>query len=160
ITPFALDTRDERRWIGFVSKRRVRPRTFETAFSALLQAAVSELGLMPAEWEVDLIPRAETLREWIEEHPDVAELERVVRSPNPSRRFDDDRQAMRDLGAVEKDERYKPPRNQRLDLESEIFQEFEEDATEGYVDLTVHSRSGRGTRVKFSTTQEKAIESY
>ena len=94
-------TRRKRRWIGLVSEALVRGRVqFETAFSALLQAAVLELGLVPAEWEVDLLPLAGDPRERLEEHLDVAELERVVRLPNPSRMFDDDREAMRKLAAV------------------------------------------------------------
>lgn len=164
MVPFAVDLREERRWVGFGTTSRIRASTFRQAFAVILNAAVARLGLFPSEWDVDLIASAESVREWIREHPDVAAMTRVVKYPNPARDFDRERQEMRELAARSKTERFVPQRSGRLNLEdSELFDQFLEEAELGYVEIRLTSREGHQQKAHFSTAKDAdhtVVDSY
>jgi hypothetical protein len=164
MVPFAVDLREERRWVGFVTTSRIRATTFRQAFAVILNAAVARLGFFPSEWDIDPIASAETVREWIREHPDVAAMTRIVKYPNPARDFDAERQEMRELAARSKTERFVPQRNGRLNLErSELFDQFLQEAELGYVEIRLTSREGHQQEAKFSTAKDAdhvVIDSY
>ena len=143
MVPFAIDLRENHRWVGFATSTRIRPSGFVVGFAAALNAAVGRLGLLPSEWEVDLVVGRSRVEEWIELHPDVFKLHRVVRRPNPGRRVDDDLEAMRRLGARQKKEEYTPGRNRTFNLrENDEFEKLLEGLDTGDVEITLHARHG------------------
>jgi hypothetical protein len=147
IVPFAVDLRRDRRWIAFAPTARIQPVTFTLGFKVLLESAVTSLGLMPAEWDVDLIPSTKRIFEWLSENPDVSEFIRVVRRPNPDRQVHQDIARMRSMGARTKREEYTPFYGKTLNLADnpELVEELIARAPEGDVDITIRTRTGRST---------------
>jgi hypothetical protein len=54
IIPFAIDLRDQNRWVAFAPTGRLRAKMFAVGLQRVLNNAVSATGLMPTDWEVDL----------------------------------------------------------------------------------------------------------
>jgi hypothetical protein len=71
ISPFAVDLRTGRRWVAFSPAARLGPKLFTFGFERVLNSAVSEAGLLPTEWEVDLVVSIRRVDRWIELHPQV-----------------------------------------------------------------------------------------
>ncbi len=145
LVPFAIDIRDSKRWIAFAPASRIKARGFALAFENLLAKAVSDLRLMAAGWDVDLIPARSRIYEWIEEHPDVKELDRLVKLPNPGIDLKGERERMQQIGSVKKYERYIPGYAATLNLrgeEREVIQKLLEGLEQGDIELTVKTRSG------------------
>jgi hypothetical protein len=155
MVPFAIDLRDDRRWIGFVTSRHIRARRFQDSLTAILNETVASIGLMPSEWAVDLVISAETVYEWIEEHPEVARLTRIVKFPNPSQDYDDERQRMRQLGAARKEEVYTPRRGERLRLDGNPEMDaYLEGVDLGFVEIRLQSREGADSKAFFTTAEQ------
>jgi hypothetical protein len=110
MVPFAIDLREHERWIAFGTSLRIQPQGFASGFEATLNAALDKLGLMPTEWEVDLVLGKARVEEWLLEHPAVISFTRIIRFPNPDRLIDQDRADMQALAARTKSETFSVPR--------------------------------------------------
>jgi hypothetical protein len=108
MVPFAIDLRESERWIAFGTSLRIQPPGFAAGFQATLNAAVAQVGdgLMPTEWEVDLVTGQHRVEEWLEIHPNVTTFTRVVRLHNPREKLDADRAEMKALAARTKTETF------------------------------------------------------
>ncbi len=116
VVPFAVDLRDHRRWVAVATSARIQHVRFATGLAAVLNDAVSQLGLMPTDWEVDTISSRSNLLEWVASHSNIVRLRRVVKFSNPGRDLDRDRQEMRELSATVQETEFRALQGRRLHL--------------------------------------------
>ena len=136
IVPFAVDLRDDRRWIGFGTSQKIRQATFCTHFEDALNRAVDTLDLLALRWEVDLVSSMEDLDEWLREHPLIKKVTRILKMPNPQRDLSEERAAMRALRATRKREEWTTSdRGQHLRVSSQEFRTLLDGIEEGYVEI-------------------------
>jgi hypothetical protein len=109
MVPFAVDLREDQRWVAFGTSLRIQGQGFASGFEACLNAALAKLGLMPTEWQVDLVLGQARVEDWLLEHPNLIVFTRIVRLSNPGRTVDDDRAEMRELAARTKRETFEVP---------------------------------------------------
>lgn len=145
ISPFAVDLRDQNRWVAFSPAARLGHKMFAYGFERVLNTAVSAAGLIPTEWEVDLVVSRYKVDRWIAHHPDVYKLKRTVKFTNPGRDFDSDREEMRKLSARRKTEDFAAASNQVLDTTSETFSGKLDGVDTGDIDLVLTARGERGS---------------
>ena len=152
VAPFAVDLRDGNRWVGFAPTASLRPATFAAGLEQALNRAVVAAGLIPTEWEVDLVTARAEIDEWLLAHPLVYFLRRTVKMPNPGRDVDDDRAEMRALAARRKTEEFSAGRNNILDINSEEFRQKLDGTQTGDLELQMvaHDAEGPG-RSKFNS---------
>lgn len=149
--PFAVDLRNERRWVAFATSTNIRQINFGAGFQFVLNQAVSELGLWPTNWEFDLVLSRGTVRQWINDHPQVFRLVRTLRFSNPGIDLDAERAAMRALGAERLREEYSAPRSGLLETGGDEFERKLEGVETGDATLRVYAREGR-THVEFRSS--------
>ncbi len=152
LVPFAVDLRENERWVAFGTTQRIQPTNFAAGFEATVNAAVASLGLLPSEWEVDLIIGKERVEEWLQVNPDVFKFTRTVRFHNPSLQLDADRKEMKALAAEVKSSTYTTrKRKSHLRIQdNEEFQRQLEGVDTGDLDVYFEARKGSG-RVSFSS---------
>lgn len=144
LAPFAIDLRDERRWLAFAPTYRIHPPGFVFGFHATLSAAIAQLDLWPTEWGVELVLRQRAVRRWLDEHPDVVLVQITYRLHNPSDRIDDVRQDMRNWNATVASRAYRNDRRQTLNTyDNEEFDSSLADVEEGHSDVFIRSGHGR-----------------
>jgi hypothetical protein len=154
-SPFAVDLRDDRRWVAFAPAARIQPATFRRGFSAVLNAAVQRLKLWPSEWEFDLVLEKRTVEEWIAEHNAVFYFRRKVKLTNPGREIDEDRAEMRALAARSKEESFTAPYNRTLRLqESEEFSRKLDGLETGDLEVYLRARGPGGTQFVFRSDEQ------
>lgn len=159
IVPFAVDLRDDRRWVGHATSPRIRAETYAYGFAVALNVAVGDLGLWPSDWEVDLVVEPIAVEEWIKRHPDIREFTRTVKLPNPGRDISDDLAEMRALAAKTKEETFTAQYDKTLRITDEIgrlTQEFAEKLQglgEGQVEISLEAR-GRDQVYRFSSRKQ------
>ena len=157
MTPFAIDLRENRRWIGFTSTRRIRQRNFTNALSIVMTTAAAEAGLVPLEWDVDLSTPTQSVIEWLADHPSVQLMTRVVRTPNPRKVFDEDRKRLQQLDASWSETTYHAHRGKDLDLQgNQAFDDLVEGIEEGYIEIRLTSREG-SQKAEFFSRKHAAI---
>jgi hypothetical protein len=153
VVPFAVDLREDQRWVAFATTNRLQPAGFAYGLERVLNQAVSDAGLIPTEWEVDLVAARARIEEWLRENPLVHMLRRTVKFTNPGRDLDEDRREMQALGARRKTEEFKAPPNATLDTSSPQFNNKLDGTETGDLELLIKSRGHQGVRdVTFSTT--------
>lgn len=161
--PFAVDMRSDRRWVAFAPSARIQPSGFAAVFREVLNAAVRELDLWPSDWDVDLVTSPSTIRAWVEAHPRVFKLSRVVRTTNPGVDLSDERARMAALRARTKKEEYTAGYAQDLKVsDNPAFEEAIEGVEQGDVDIRMTAR-GDGRNVTFSSTKrhdESSVEAF
>src|SRR5262249_44377483 len=135
ILPFAIDLRDQNRWVAFAPTSKLRARMFIDGFQRVLNNAVSVLGLMPTEWEVDLVVSLGQVEQWLQENPLVHRLKRTIKFTNPGRDLDSDRQEMRALHARRKTEEFAASSRGILDINSDDFRSKLEGVETGDIEL-------------------------
>jgi hypothetical protein len=164
MVPFAVDMRDDRRWIAFATAQRIRPQSFANAFRAALNNAVTTLKLFPTEWEVDLVTAQSTIEEWLEEHPDVVVFARTVRFPNPVRDLSGVHAEMNELAARTKREEFVAAHGGILSLRNSLqLPALLEGVQDGNVDVKIVARGDGGTKPRFNTklaSDEAYIDEY
>jgi hypothetical protein len=152
MVPFAVDLRNDRRWIAFGTAQRIRPQGFANAFQVALNNAVQELRLLPSIWEVDLVTSPTTIVEWLAENPDVINVRRTVRYPNPVRDLRGVHAEMAELAAKVKREEFSAPAGQRLALRpGPLLDSLLEGVDNGNTDVRFEARGEGGTRPRFNT---------
>ncbi|CDO31522.1 hypothetical protein BN979_04335 [Mycolicibacterium vulneris] len=144
IVPFAVDLRDGERWVAFATTARLQDSSFRVGLENVLNHAVAKLGLMPTEWEVDLVTSTGVIREWIRRNPLVHNLRRTIKFTNPGKNLDDDRREMRALGANRKTEEFAARPRKTLDVDSDEFQEKLVGTETGDLDVVMVSRGLHG----------------
>lgn len=164
IVPFAVDLREHQRWIGFATTSRLQPPTFRTGFESVLNEAVSALGLVPVNWEVDLVTSGSRVLEWLKQNPKVHLLRRTLKFTNPGKNLDDDRQQMRALAANRKTEEFKAAYGKSLNIESEEFEDKLHGTETGDLHVVMEARGAHGVRnVKFNsddTVDESKVDDF
>ena len=144
ISPFVVDLREGDRWVGFSPAARLGPKAFAIGFERVLNSAVLAGGVIPTEWEVDLVVSRNRVDEWIRVHPLVHMLRRTIKFTNPGRDLDSDRAEMRALAARRKTEEFKAPSNGVLNVRSDTFREKLNGVETGDIELYLKSRGSRG----------------
>lgn len=145
VVPFAIDLHDSQRWVGFAPAPRLQSKMFVNGLRRVLNNAVTEAGLIPAEWEVDLVTSRESVDQWLSIHPLVHRLKRTIKFSNPGRDLDEDRQEMRALNARRKTEEFKASSRGVLNIESERFRSKLDGTETGDLELYLEARGAPGT---------------
>ncbi|MBO4239014.1 hypothetical protein [Pseudonocardia alni] len=144
VVPFAIDIRDNQRWVSFIPRQGLRRAEFIVGLGRVLTTAVADLGLFPQEWDVDLVTSRGQISDWLRANPLVFNLRRTVKFSNPGRDLDSDRQEMRELAANRKTEEFAAPYGKILDISSPAFQEKLDGTEEGNLEVQLQARSTGG----------------
>lgn len=150
MVPFAVDLRDDRRWVAFGTAQRVRPQGFANAFQLALNNAVAAALQFPSVWEIDLVTSTTTISEWLDENPDVVTVKRTIRYPNPVRDLAGVHAEMADLAAKIKREEFVAPPGAHLNVRPQLTV-LTEGVEDGNADLRIEARGEGGTRPRFNT---------
>lgn len=159
VVPFAVDLREHRRWTAYVTTGRIRSTFFRQAFEAVLNHAVGAMGLLPVDWEVDLVMSTTALTDWISEHPDVIQIRRTVKLVNPLKDVDEARRKMRALRGDRYRDVISAGRNETLDVANDSFQRHIAPIETGDAVVEITARMGEaGTqRFKSETHSERTV---
>ena len=164
IVPFAVDLRQGARWIGFATTQRLPAQSFRTGLESVLNEAVAAMGLIPVDWEVDLVTSTSRIYDWLRVNPRVHRLVRTLKFSNPGRDIDEDRQEMRALAANRKTEEFKAAPRKELNIESQEFQEKLEGTETGDLHVVMEARGAHGVRnVRFNsndTVDNSMVEDF
>ena len=160
VVPFAIDTRENNRWVAFAVARRMQASQFRRGLQLVLQAAVAEHRTIAAEWEVDLITSRAEIYAWLAENPRVHLMKRTVKFTNPGRDLDEDRRAMRELGARRMTEEYAAHPNRTLNTGSAEFAEKLDGVETGNVEIDLTARSEEGSTQANFTTRERPSTTF
>ncbi|MBU8825820.1 hypothetical protein [Mycolicibacterium goodii] len=164
IVPFAVDLRSDQRWVAFATTSRLQPQSFSTGLESVFNEAVIAVGLIPVDWEVDLVTSTSRIMEWLRENPRVHKLRRTLKFSNPGKDLDDDRAEMRALAANRKTEEFKAPRGKTLNIDSQEFESKLEGTETGNLHVILESRGSHGVRnVKFNsndTVDNSLVEDF
>ena len=151
VVPFAIDLREHERWVAFAPTGRMRPRQFVVGFQKVLNEAVLRAGLIPADWEVDLVTSEGRIEAWLSDHPRVYFVRRTIKFSNPGKDLSVDEAEMRALGANRKTEEFAAPRGQTLRTEGDDFREKLDGTGRGNLDVILRRGGPMGTASKCST---------
>jgi hypothetical protein len=158
VVPFAVDIRDDQRWVAFAPAPRLQPGGFRRGLELVLRQAVADAKVLGAEWDVDLVTSRASIEQWLEEHPRVFKLQRTVKFSNPGRDLDDDRTEMRALAARRKFEEFAAPPNRTLDTTSDTFVAKLDGTETGDLELVMTARGEHGVREVRFNSRERADE--
>jgi hypothetical protein len=154
VAPFAVDLRESHRWVAFAPTARIRPGGFAWGLEHVLNRAVGAAGLIPTEWEVDLVTSRAEIDEWLQAHPLVHFMRRIIKVPNPGHELDSDRAEMRALAARKKTEEFTAQRGRTLDISSDAFTGKLDGTQTGDVEIQLIARREEGAgNVKFNSKQ-------
>ena len=159
VAPFAVDLRDSHRWVGFAPTSNLRPPTFVSGLEQALNHAVSAAGLIPTEWEVDLVTSRFEIDQWLQAHPLVHFMRRTIKMPNPGRDLDDDRAEMRALAARRKTEELSAGRNGALNINSDEFVRKLDGTQTGDLELQMVAHDPQGGGLSKFSSRNSADES-
>jgi hypothetical protein len=159
VVPFAVDLRNQGRWIAFAVTQRLRPETVIDGLKKVLNQAVVDAKMVPTEWDVDLIMSRGTVMEWIRRNPRIREMRRTIRFSNPGRDIDEDRLQMRELGAKTKRETFTAESGLFLNTGADLFAEKLVGTETGDLDLHLEARGAGQTKFIFNS-KEHADHSY
>jgi hypothetical protein len=159
VAPFAVDLRDHQRWVSFAPTANLRPQTFASGLEQALNNAVIAAGLIPTEWEVDLVTSRAEIDQWLQDHPLVHFLRRTIKISNPGRIIDDDRAEMRALAARRKREEFSATRNGALDINSEEFRRKLDGTQTGDLELQMVAHDAEGSGQSKFNSRNAADES-
>lgn len=154
VAPFAVDLRENHRWVAFATSGRIRPYSTAENLGKILNRAAHDLSLVPADWECDLIVSQSSLHQWIAAHPRVRRLRRTIKFTNPGLDLDEDRAQMRALIANRKTEEFVAYRGRDLDINSPEFDNKLVGTETGDQELLLESRMPGGAKAQFSTTED------
>lgn len=132
----------------------MHPGTPRRGLELVLQAAVTDVGGIPGDWEVDLVTSKAVISEWLGRHPRVFKLNRTVKIDNPGRDLSEEIAAMRAIAAKTKREEYRAHYARELDTSTEEFQEALDGTELGNVTVIMEARgAGQGQTAKFNSSE-------
>jgi hypothetical protein len=152
VVPFAIDTRENRRWGAYAVSSRIRSLVFRRALAATLNEAVAALRLLPSEWEVDPVSNVSTVVDWVDDHPDIVRFSRRIQLTNPLVDVDEARRRMRALGAREDEETYRAWRNETLTVDNDTFRELIADMETGDIEVILVARTGASGHTTYKSS--------
>lgn len=155
VVPFAVDLADKSRWVAFATAGRMQAGQCAAGLQHVLREGVAQAGLMPAEWDVDLVTSRASVLDWMREHPHVRLLRRTINFTNPGLDLDGDRSEMRALGAKRKQEEYTAPYNRTLDTGGADFARKLDGIETGDVTVTLEARGEEPGHVARFTSTDK-----
>lgn len=152
MAPFAVDLREDRRWIGFVVRRDIRHRMFANSLSVVLTDSAARAGQIPLEWEIDLVATEESVAAWLDRNPEIKRMTRIIKFPNPAIDFDEERKDMQKLAARTRQIVDTPYRGRYLSIPAAGGErnQYLEGVSEGYLEIRFDADSVAG-RIQFST---------
>ena len=162
VVPFAVDLRPDRRWTASVTSSRIRAETFCRGIERAINVARSQLGLNP-DWEVDVVTSRTAVNDWIELHPEIRRIKRIIKLPNPRRDISKDIADMQDLAAQRKEEQYTAGRGQRLRAvdesgrTSDAIQNLTAGVETGQVEIDLEARGPNGSYKFRSVTNADSV---
>lgn len=155
VVPFAIDLAEDARWVAFATAGRLHGNQCAAGLRHVLREGVLQAGLIPAEWDVDLVTSRSSVFEWMRAHPDVRFLRRTIKFTNPGLDLDGDRSEMRALGANRKAEEFAAPYSGTLDTGGPDFSRKLEGIETGDVTVSLEARGeGPGHVAKFTSTDQ------
>ncbi len=160
VVPFAVDLHEHGRWVAFATASRMTAARCRAGLEHVLREAVNASGLIPADWDVDLVTSRSTVSSWLAKHPKVFKLVRTLKFSNPGLDLDGDREEMRALGANRKTEEFAAFRGATLVTDGDDFQRKLAGVERGDVEIELSARSdeGRQTAVFKSKDTPDALE--
>jgi hypothetical protein len=165
VAPFAIDLRDERRWVAFAAAGHA-PSTVAYTLAVAVSRALQDLPVRTPAWDFDLVYSKSSVTEWVREHNDVREFVRIVKRPNPVRNVNDEVAELNAINAGRKAEHFVAARQRNLrllDLDGNLRPEFEgllEGSESGYVEIRLESRGRKGTAAYRYRQEEYADHAF
>lgn len=161
MVPFAIDMRNDSRYICFAQQPTISAARFCRAFGAVLAAAVEAQGWVGQLWEVDLVAEPNDLLEWLAQNPNITKIVRVVKRPNPSGEYlQDDLNKMNLVHARRLKEEYSVGQGRgqhSMSAESPEAQSLLTDGLEqGNVEITATAKGAGGLGSTFSSKVSRA----
>ena len=153
VAPFAIDLRETQRWVGFAPTTRIHPFSFANHLGNVLSHAVLEAGLIPSDWECDLVVSRETVHRWIQQHPRLSTIKRTIKLTNPGRDLDDDRAEMQALAARRKTEELAAYPNRDLRTDTPEFEAKISGLDTGDLEIVLRARGDAGSTPIFNSRQ-------
>lgn len=162
VVPFAIDLGEHRRWCAHVTTARIRALLFRQAFEAVLNAAVAQVPLIPSRWEVDPVMSLSDLTQWLDEHPEVVVVKRIVKLTNPLQDVDEARRKMRALRGTIYRDLIQAPRDGALETHTEEFRQHVSGIETGdmLVELEARVPGGRNIYKSEAHRQRTTIADY
>jgi hypothetical protein len=157
VVPFAVDLGESSRWVAVATSARIRHNAFSVGLEGVLNEAVTAIGLLAADWDVDMISEPSDLLHWISNHAgSIRSFRRVVRFSNPGRDFDAARQDMRALQARSLEEVYRGTAERPLQLQNnEAFERMIDGLDRGDVDVELVAETAT-SRTRYNTKNKPA----
>lgn len=153
MVPFAIDARDDRRYVAFTTTRRIKATTFCEALSAVLTEASDAEGWEGLVWEVDLITDTAELDDFLADNPNLTMIQRNVRRPNPKGEYlEEDLQRMDTVSARTLSETYRIRQN--VPVTAEATELIKAGLEEGFTEVKLESTSN-GVSVKFDSRKRR-----
>lgn len=162
VVPFAIDLREHRRWCAHATTGRIRATFFRQAFEAVLNAAVAQAQLIPSRWEVDPVMSLSEMTEWLDEHPEVVVVRRVVKLTNPLQDVDEARRKMRALRGTIYRDLIQAPRDGVLETHNDVFKQHVSGIETGDVLVELEARvpGGRNTYKSEAHRERTTVRDY
>jgi hypothetical protein len=127
----------------------------------ILSGAVSKVGLMPLEWEVDLVKDVALVEDFIERYPNITRFVRIIHRQN-GMRLDEDRRQMQELWAHEKRVEFRTAERKRtgvLNVQGNPdFHEWLDGLDEGDVDVEL--QAGHGISKQYFSSTNRAVRDW
>jgi hypothetical protein len=159
--PFAVDLREDHRWVAFGTSIKIQAATFAKGLTMILSGAVSKVGLMPLEWEVDLVKDVALVEDFIERYPNITRFVRIIHRQN-GMRLDEDRRQMQELWAHEKRVEFRTAERKRtgvLNVQGNPdFHEWLDGLDEGDVDVEL--QAGHGISKQYFSSTNRAVRDW
>jgi hypothetical protein len=154
VVPFAIDLREHSRYVAVATSGRVKAYSAMVNLGKVLNRAAHDIGLLPADWECDLVVSQASIHKWLEKYPKVRLMRRTIKFTNPGRDLDEDRAQMTALRASRKKEEFTAGYNQQLDVNSDIFAEKLRGIETGDLEVYLEARVEGANKAEFNTNDD------
>jgi hypothetical protein len=154
VVPFAVDLREHSRYVAIATSGRVKAYSAMVNLGKVLNRAAHDVGLLPADWECDLVVSQASIHKWLETYPRVRLMRRTIKFTNPGRDLDEDRAQMIALQAARKKEEFAAAYNQQLDVNSDIFAEKLRGIETGDLEIYLQARVEGADKAEFNSNDD------
>ncbi|MEU7679468.1 hypothetical protein AB0C42_32175 [Micromonospora taraxaci] len=153
VVPFAIDLNERSRYVAVATSGRVQAYSAMVNLGKVLNRAAHDIGLLPAEWECDVVVTEASIHKWLEQHPKVRQMRRTIKFTNPGRNLDDDRSEMTSLHANRKTEEFTAGYNKQLDVHSPVFLELLHGVETGDLEIYLEARLDGSGKAEFNSNE-------